>query len=230
MSPTPESVETPVGTARVWREGPQGRPLLVLGHGAGGRRAGEPGSGGPVPAALTTLDLLAARDAALAAGFAVVRVEQPWLVRGSPVAEAGPRLDEAWRAVLAALTDSAGGRHAALVVGGRSSGSRVACRTAQEVGATAVLALAFPLCPPGRPDRSRLAELMRPDLPRLVLQGERDVFGCPPAAPGLQVHVVRGADHSFAVRRRDGRTSLEVAEQVRQVVGRWLRAHVQTLT
>lgn len=230
MSPTPESVETPVGAARVWREGPQGRNLLVLGHGAGGRRAGEQGLGGPVPAALTTLDLLAARDAALASGFAVVRVEQPWLVRGSPVAEAAPRLDEAWRAVLAALTGPAGGRPAALVVGGRSSGARVACRTAQQVGATAVLALAFPLCPPGRPDRSRLAELVGPGLPRLVLQGERDVFGCPPAAPGLQVQVVRGADHSFAVRRRDGRTPLEVAEQVRQVVGSWLRAHVQTLT
>jgi predicted alpha/beta-hydrolase family hydrolase len=175
----------------------------VLGHGAGG--------GVDAP------DLLAARDAGLAQGLQVVRVEQPWRVSGRRVAEAPPRLDAAWTAVLAALPGDA-----PLVVGGRSAGARVACRTAAEVGAAAVLALAFPLHPPGRPERTRLPELLLPQVPRLVVQGERDAFGVPDGA-----HVVAGADHAFAVRRRDGRTPEEVLTEVREVVRAWL---AQTLT
>lgn len=214
MPTTLEAVETPVGMARVVREGPAEVGLLVLGHGAGGGRSDSAGGGSWAP------DLLAARDAGLAVGLAVVLVEQPWRVSGRRVAEAPARLDQAWRAVLAALavTDGAG----PLIVGGRSSGARVACRTATDVGATAVLALAFPLHPPGRPDRSRLPELLLPDLPRLVVQGERDAFGRPAAGPGLEVHLVRGADHSFAVRRQDGRTDQDVRDEVRDAVGRWL--------
>jgi predicted alpha/beta-hydrolase family hydrolase len=205
---------TPAGLARATVEGPPGAGALVLGHGAGG--------------GIEAPDLLAARAAGLAAGLQVVRVEQPWRLQGRRVAEAPVRLDSAWLSVLSTL-DLAG----PLVVGGRSSGARVACRTATAVGATAVLALAFPLQPPGRPGRSRLPELLLPTAPRLVVQGERDVFGRPEAAPGLEVHVVRGADHGFGVRQKDGRTREQVAEQVREVVGRWLSAVVaspQTLT
>ncbi|MBW3638572.1 MAG: hypothetical protein KY451_01765 [Actinobacteria bacterium] len=198
---------TPVGLARVTREGPPGGGVLVLGHGAGG--------------GIEAPDLLAARDAGLAVGLQVIRVEQPWRVRGRRVAEASVRLDSAWLSVLSALE-----RTGPLVVGGRSSGARVACRTATAVDATAVLALAFPLQPPDRPDRSRLPELLLPDVPRLVVQGERDAFGRPEPAPGLEVHVVRGADHGFGVRKKDGRTREQVAEQVRDVVGRWLSAVV----
>lgn len=204
---TAAEVPTPVGTACTVTEGPaSGTPALVLGHGAGG--------------GIDAPDLLAARDAALAAGLRVVRVEQPWRVRGRKVAEAPARLDLAWTAVLAQLDGP-------LLVGGRSAGARVACRTAEQVGAVAVLALAFPLHPPGRPGRSRLAELQAPPVPRLVVQGDRDAFGMPPAGPGLQVHAVRGADHGFAVRRRDGRTAEEVLAEVREVVAHWL---AQTLT
>jgi predicted alpha/beta-hydrolase family hydrolase len=89
-----------------------------------------------------------------------------------------------------------------------------------------VLALAFPLQPPGRPDRSRLPELLLPTTPRLVVQGERDAFGRPEAVPGLEVHVVRGADHGFGVRQKHGRTREQVAEEVQEVVGRWLSAVV----
>ena len=164
--------------------------MLVLGHGAGG--------------GIEAPDLLAARAAALRLGLQVVRVEQPWRVRGRRVAEAPPRLDLAWLAVVRALVAPGAGP---LVVGGRSAGARVACRTADELDACGVLALAFPLVPPGRPGRSRAEELARPRVPRLVVQGGRDAFGVPPPAADVQVHVVRGADHGLRVRtpgRADG--------------------------
>lgn len=189
---------TPVGLARIVTEG-HGPRTLVLGHGAGG--------------GIDAPDLLAARDAGLECGLTVVRVEQPWRVAGRRVAVAPPRLDEAWLAVCATLDGP-------LVVGGRSAGARVACRTAEATGAVAVLALAFPLRPPGS-DRDRGPELEQVRVPRLVVQGDRDAFGVP-----LEAVVVAGADHGFAVRRKDGRTPQDVHEQVRDVVRDWL----QTLT
>lgn len=201
-------MQTPVGTARAHLSGPDGGGgTLVLGHGAGG--------GVDAP------DLLAARDAGLAAGLAVVLVEQPWRVAGRRVAEAPPRLDAAWTAVLDALAPTR-----PLVVGGRSAGARVACRTASGCGAVAVLALAFPLVVP-RTGASRLAELRQPDVPRLVVQGSRDAFGVPAAQDGVAVHVVQGCDHAFAVRRADGRTAQGVAAELRSVITQWL---AQTLT
>lgn len=201
MVATPREVETPGGTARTWTEGPAGAPVLALGHGAGG--------GVDAP------DLLAARDGALHAGLRVVLVEQPWRVRGRRVAEAPARLDAAWTAVLAELDGP-------LVVGGRSAGARVACRTAERVGAVGVLALAFPLAPPGRPERSRLPELLVPAVPRLVVQGSRDAFGVPDPVPGVEVAVVRGADHAFRVRKADARTAQGVAAEICELVGHWL--------
>lgn len=199
-------VDTPVGPARVTAEGPASGPALVLGHGAGG--------------GIEAPDLLAARNAALQAGVRVVRVEQPWRLAGRRIAEAPPRLDAAWLAALERLDGP-------LVVGGRSAGARVACRTASQAGAVGVLALAFPLAPPGRPERTRLPELQLPDAPRLVVQGSRDAFGVPPPSEGVEVHVVAGADHAFAVRRRDGRTPEQVAAEITQTVVEWL---AQTLT
>lgn len=201
VTPVARELETPGGTARTLTEGPASGPTLVLGHGAGG--------GVEAP------DLLAARDAGLQAGLRVLRVEQPWRVRGRRVAEAPARLDAAWTAVLAGLDGP-------LIVGGRSAGARVACRTAGQPGAVGVLALAFPLHPPGRPERTRLPELLAPDLPRLVVQGDRDACGVPEPFCGVQVHVVRGADHTFAVRRADGRTAQSVLAEVREVVAHWL--------
>jgi predicted alpha/beta-hydrolase family hydrolase len=198
-------IATPVGPAHVRLEAPAAAAgVLVLGHGAGGLvGAEEP-------------DLLAARDAGLTAGLAVARVEQPWRVAGRRVAEAPPRLDTAWRAVVAGLPRLG----PLLVVGGRSSGARVACRTAGELGAAGVLALAFPLVAPS--GRSREEELQRPVVPVLVVQGARDGFGVPEAGGGRRVHVVDGADHAFAVRRRDGRTAEDVAAEIRDVVRGWL--------
>lgn len=189
------TLATPSGPARLHVDGVGGR-VLALGHGAGG--------GPDAP------DLLAARDAAIALGWRVVRVEQPWRVAGRRVAEVPPRLDAAWLAVLAEVERDL------LVVGGRSAGARVACRTAGATGAVGVLALGFPLVAPG--GRSRADELALPPMPVRVVQGARDAFGVPPGA-----HVVAGADHAFAVRRKDGRSQQEVLEEVQAAVGEWLR-------
>jgi uncharacterized protein len=180
-------VGTPLGPARVLRRDPSGavRGTLVLGHGAGG--------------GIDSPDLAAVTDAAGAAGWRVLGVDQPWRVAGKRIAPAPPRLDLAWAAVLDRLRDDdllAG----PLVLGGRSAGARVACRSASAQGAAGVLALAFPLHPPGRPEKSRAAELALVDVPLLVVQGETDAFGGPAevaaAAPHAEVQAVAG-DHAL---------------------------------
>jgi predicted alpha/beta-hydrolase family hydrolase len=137
---------------------------LLLGHGAGG--------------GVEARDLEALAAELPRNGVSVVRVEQPWRVAGRRIAPAPPKLDEGWRAVLDQLhaDDRITGP---LVLGGRSAGARVACRTAAERGAAGVLALAFPLYPPGRPEKSRAAELTAVALPLVVVQGETDAMGRP---------------------------------------------------
>ncbi len=153
----------------------------MLGHGAGG--------------GVQARDLLAASDAAAGAGFAVALVEQPYRVAGRRSAAPAHQLDAAWTAAVAQLR--AGPlRDLALVAGGRSSGARVACRTAEATGAAGVLCLAFPVHPPGRPEKSRLEELEAVAVPVLVIQGARDPFGMPPAAEGREVVSVAGT-HSL---------------------------------
>jgi uncharacterized protein len=180
-------VATPVGDAHVdLRRAAERRATLVLGHGAGG--------------GIGTADQVALADRLPRQGIDVIRVEQPWIVAGRRVAAPPPTLDRAWLAVLEHLAVAG-----PLLVGGRSAGARVACRTASQVGAAGVLALAFPLHPPGRAEKTRLPELDLPaaaGLPTLVLQGTRDPFGGPadiPAAPGRLVVPVEGGDHSFRV-------------------------------
>ena len=181
-------VATSVGPARLHRLGRAlaGRPTLVLGHGAGG--------GVQAP------DLQALAVAASEAGCACVLVEQPWRVGGGRIAPRPGVLDEAWVQSLRTLRP-----RGPVIVGGRSAGARVACRTAVDVGASAVLALAFPLHPPGRPDRSRAGELADCPLPRLVIQGTRDAFGSAAevaaAVPSARVVEVPGADHTVRVDR-----------------------------
>jgi predicted alpha/beta-hydrolase family hydrolase len=178
-----QEIETPSGPARAHLTQPRIRPprgLLVLGHGAGG--------GVDAP------DQLAVTAALSSAGWSVARVEQPYRVKGHRAPEAAPRLDAAWIAVVRALRAR---RRGPIVVGGRSSGARVACRTASEVGAAAVVALAFPLHPPGKPEKSRLDELVAVTMPTLVVQGDRDAFGTAGELPaGPTVVSVRG-DHSL---------------------------------
>lgn len=198
-------IEIPTKGGRAWvdlHRPRNARALLVLTHGAGG------GVGTP--------DVRAITSAAVPAGIAVALVTQPYRVAGrrSPPAP-GPQ-DEAWLTVLTALRKRRGIGVLPLVVGGRSNGARVACRTATELGARAVVALAFPLHPPGKPENSRLAELEVPTVPVLVVQGERDPFGMPPRGRGRTIHVIPGADHSL--KRETVTTARTVVEFVTSVL------------
>ena len=157
--------------------------LLVLTHGAGGGVASP--------------DVIAVRSAAVAAGIAVALVTQPFRAAGrSTPPQPGPQ-DAAWTAMITALRKRRGISTLPMVLGGRSNGARVACRTADALGAVGVVALAFPVHPPGKPEKSRLDELDLPSVPVLVLQGERDPFGMPPPGAGRTVVVVPGADHGL---------------------------------
>jgi predicted alpha/beta-hydrolase family hydrolase len=183
-------IGTPHGPARAHITDANGtvRGTLVLGHGAGG--------------GVESADLVAVTEEAAAAGWRVVRVEQPWRVAGRRIATAPPKLDEGWAAVLDRLRAD-GMLTGTLVLGGRSAGARVACRTAAEQGAAGVLALAFPLHPPGRPEKSRAHELTAVAVPLVVVQGETDAFGGPAdvaaaltGRAGASVYAVPG-DHAL---------------------------------
>ena len=157
---------------------------LVLGHGAGG--------------GVSAPDLVGVTTAALERRISVALVEQPYRVAGRRSPAPAPQLDAAWAAVVEQL---AAGPLAglALACGGRSSGARVACRTAVATGAAAIVCLAFPVHPPGRPEKSRLGELDGVKVPVLVVQGDRDPFGMPPKRRGRKLLVVEG-DHSLRKR------------------------------
>jgi uncharacterized protein len=200
-------IPTAAGEARahvsVPPDGPPPGAALVLGHGAGG------GVGAP--------DLIAAQRAALGAGLAVALVEQPYRVAGRRSPPPAPRLDLAWTAIVQWLAaHQLNG--CVFVVGGRSSGARVACRTAQATGARAVLCLAFPLQPPARAGATKVAASRQPELdgagvPVLVVQGRNDRFGMPADGPGREVLVVDG-DHGL---KRD-------LPRIGEAVADWLRS------
>jgi predicted alpha/beta-hydrolase family hydrolase len=196
-------VDTPRGPGRLLVDAAaQQHSILVMGHGAGG---------GPNAA---DLELLAQRLPNR--GTTVVRFEQPWRTAGRRVAVPPAQLDEAWLAGIAQLEHQPWAT-ARLFVGGRSAGARVACRTADQIGAAGVVCLAFPLHLPGRPDRSRLAELLAPTVDRLVLQGTRDAFGSAAeirlaldGAPGITVIDLPGADHGYRLPKTAGFTPADL--------------------
>jgi hypothetical protein len=186
------TIETPHGPARVHlHEVADPRAALVLGHGAGG--------------GVDSPDLNGAAAAAREAGLTVALVEQPYRVAGRRSPAPANQLDAAWTSVIEGLAFDV-----PLIAGGRSSGARVACRTAAATGAAAVLCLAFPVHPPGRPEKSRLAELDAVTVPVLVVQGERDPFGLPPPAPDRTVVQIPGTH------------SLRSASAVAEAVAAWL--------
>lgn len=182
--PTERLVPTPQGDARlVVRRAKRPLATLVLTHGAGG------GIGAP--------DLVRLARTLPQQDVSVTLVEMPWRVQGKKLAPRPELIDQAYVAVLDSLR-----MRSPLIVGGRSAGARSACRIAHGAGAKGVLALSFPLHPPGRPDKSRLPELLGARVPALVVQGEKDPFGGPGEFPeGVDLAVVPAADHSFRVAR-----------------------------
>jgi predicted alpha/beta-hydrolase family hydrolase len=207
--PAQRLTPTPHGDARLLvSRARKPTATLVLGHGA---------AGGP-----DARDLVALAEGLPREGISVIRVEQPWRIAGRRIAPAAPILDEVYAAAVARLRPSG-----ALIVGGRSAGARVACRTAGQLQAHGCLALAFPLHPPGRPDRSRVAELNAAGVPTLVVQGERDALGRPAEFPeDVDMAVVPGADHGFAVLRSNALTQEETLTVLVEAVLEWVTREV----
>jgi len=190
-------ISTEAGPAQVEIDRPTTATfLLLMTHGAGG--------------GADTKDLLAVRDAAVGLGGVVARVLQPYRVRGASAPGAPGRQDAAWLEIVGALR--ADYPALPLVQGGRSNGARVACRTAVAAGARAVVALAFPLHPPGRPEQSRVAELRGAGVDVLVVNGERDPFGIPAQEDAERVVVLPGETHALTKK----------PAAVGAVVGSWL--------
>lgn len=199
---TTTTIDTPHGPARAELHcAAEGRAALLLGHGAGG------GIGAP--------DLVAATRGATAAGVHVALVEQPYRVAGRRAPAPAAQLDTAWLAVSAHLSQL-WFAELPLLFGGRSSGARVACRTAETGDAVGVLCLAFPVHPPGKPDKTRMPELDAVRVPVLIVQGESDPFGQPARAPHREIVSLPG-DHSLK------REPAVLARSVEEWLGRILR-------
>jgi hypothetical protein len=186
--PDVEEIMTAAGPAQVALDLPGHRPpefLVVLTHGAGGTP--------------DTADVLAVRDAVRVLGAVTALVTQPYRVRGGRAPGSAVRQDAAWTELVGVLRrdTAAGGRPLPLVQCGRSNGARVACRTAGQVGAAGVIALAFPLHPPGQPDKSRDGELRGAGTSVLVVNGERDPFGVPEPDDSTDVVVLPGETHAL---------------------------------
>lgn len=188
-------VPTPAGEARITRLAARGRrrAVLVLGHGAGG--------------GIDAPDLRALADALPPRGVEVALVEQPWRVAGKRIAPQPKVLDAGWLPVIEQVRreGAEGAGQVPIIVGGRSAGARVACRTGKDVGAVGVLALAFPLHPPGKPEKSRADELLGSGLPTLIVQGATDPFGTGAEFPMLpkthRLVALPAGNHEFAVRK-----------------------------
>jgi predicted alpha/beta-hydrolase family hydrolase len=202
---TERIVDTPQGPARLVTDRSR-HPVatLLLGHGAGN--------------GIDSRDLVALARHLPRNGVTVVRLEQPWKVAGRKVATPPATLD----AALVAASDQLRVR-TPLVLGGRSAGARSAARCARRLGASGCLALAFPLHPPGKPEKSRLAELEGAGVPTLVVQGERDTMGRPEEFPDdLDLTVVPGADHGFKVAARAGITQDEALGVIVEATLEWI--------
>jgi predicted alpha/beta-hydrolase family hydrolase len=194
----------------------QPNSLLVLGHGAGGG------------VAAADLELLAASLPAF--GTTVVRFEQPWRTAGRTVSAPPPKLDEAWCGALAWLVKQEWAQYP-LLVGGRSAGARVACRTASDTDPAAIVCLAFPLHLPGRPEKSRVAELLLPTAPRLVLQGSKDTFGNAEEirvaigdTEGISIVELPSADHGYRIAKSSAFTPAELRTTLVAEVSRFIGA------
>ena len=215
MAPTTKQrileVETPEGPGKFYlADADSAAALLILGHGAGG--------------GVDAVDLSVLASRLPGHGITVARFEQPWRTAGKKVASRPPKLDLAWTAAVPALLQNLPALP--YFFGGRSAGARVACRTAPEFSQVeGVVCCAFPLHPPGRPDRSRADELLGAGVPRLVIQGERDSFGKPdevraavPSGQPITIVPVPGADHSMRTAKTASITPAEVRDLITEAV------------
>lgn len=210
-------LDTPEGPAR-WTisraENPSG-VVLALGHGAGGQ--------------ITAKDLVALSERLPAHGVHIARFTQPWKVAGKKITAAAPVLDRAWVPATEVLLETLGADH--LVVGGRSNGARVACRTQAASGAIGVVCLAFPLHPPGKPEQSRASELLASAAPTLVLQGSKDPYGSADEVRALAAERLAGGQTNLHVVEVTGAPhSLQSPASVRPIAeqGPWLTDQVLT--
>ena len=205
MSERTTTFDTPYGDARLVSSY-SSRPVatLLLSHGAG--------------AGIDTHDLEALATSLPRQGITVHRLEQPWKVAGRSVATAPPTLDVALRIAAGRIRP-----RTPLVLGGRSAGARSAARMAREMGASGVLALSFPLHPPGRPDKSRVGELEGVQVPLLVVQGSRDPMGKPAEFPtATDLLEVPYADHSLKVPRSAPLDQGDVTAMIVQASLEWI--------
>ena len=203
---TTEIITTDAGDARItWHRAKKPRLVLAVSHGAGG--------------GIEARDLRALAQVLPGHGVTVALVEQPWRVAGKKVAPAPKTLDTGWRGLWPALTEPG----LPVISGGRSAGARVACRTATELGARAVLALSFPLHPPGKPEKSRAEELLGAGVPTLVVQGGNDPFGRPGEFPegSYELVEVPYGDHGFAVPKRADLTQEQAVAVITDAVVKW---------
>ncbi|MFE9439290.1 alpha/beta family hydrolase [Streptomyces sp. NPDC006602] len=203
---TEETTETDAGPARItWHRAGKPRLLLAVSHGAGG--------------GIEARDLQALARVLPEHGVTVALIEQPWRVAGKKVAPAPKTLDVGWRGIWPALARPG----LPVISGGRSAGARVACRTAVELGAHAVLALSFPLHPPGRPEKSRAGELLGAGVPTLVVQGGNDPFGKPEEFPAGSYELIEVpyGDHGFAVPKRAPLDQDQAVAIITDGVARW---------
>ena len=203
---TTETVGTDEGDARItWHPAKKPRLVLAVSHGAGG--------------GIEARDLRALAEVLPGHGVTVALVEQPWRVAGKKVAPAPKTLDVGWRGLWPALAAPG----LPVISGGRSAGARVACRTAVELGAHAVLALSFPLHPPGKPEKSRADELLGSGVPTLVVQGGNDPFGKPEEFPDGDYELIEVpyGDHGFAVPKRAPLGQDEAVAVITDAVVKW---------
>jgi predicted alpha/beta-hydrolase family hydrolase len=205
---TSEIISTEAGDARItWHPARRkARLVLAVSHGAGG--------------GVEARDLQALARVLPGHGVSVALVEQPWRVAGKKLAPAPRTLDVGWRGLWPALLKPG----LPVISGGRSAGARVACRTAVELGAAAVLALSFPLHPPGKPEKSRADELLGSGVPTLVVQGGNDPFGKPEEFPvgSFELVEVPHGDHGFAVPKRAEITQEEAVAVITDAVVKWV--------
>ncbi|MEV1078872.1 alpha/beta family hydrolase [Streptomyces sp. NPDC050211] len=203
---TTEIISTDAGDARItWHRAKKARLVLAVSHGAGG--------------GIEARDLRAIAAELPEHGVSVALVEQPWRVAGKKLAPAPKTLDVGWRGIWPAVAESG----LPVISGGRSAGARVACRTAVELGAAGVLALSFPLHPPGKPEKSRADELLGAGVPTLVVQGGNDPFGRPEEFPKGTYELVEVpyGDHGFAVPKRAEIGPDEVVAIITDAVVKW---------